>query len=159
MHWQPPAAFDDFELIRRIGTGGMGTVYLAQDTVLGRQVAIKFVSQTAADPAAAARFALEARAIARLHHPNVVAVYRVGGVGGCPYMDADPAGHLDAVFALAERHGCDVDLHLDFTDDAGASQLALVVERTAAHAMGGHVTVGHCTTLAAMDPTRQRAAL
>ena len=86
MHWQPPAAFDDFELIRHIGTGGMGTVYLAQDTVLGRQVAIKFVSQTAADPAAAARFALEARAIARLHHPNVVAVYRVGGVGGCPYI-------------------------------------------------------------------------
>lgn len=80
-------------------------------------------------------------------------------VGGCPYVDADPAAHLDAVFALAERHGRDIDLHLDFTDDATRSQLHLVVERTRAHGMGGHVTVGHCTTLAAMSPDDQRAAL
>ena len=86
MHWQPPAAFDDFEILRHLGAGGMGTVYLARDAALGRPLAIKFVSQTAADPAARERFALEARAIARLHHPNVVAVYRVGSVEGRPYL-------------------------------------------------------------------------
>jgi cytosine deaminase len=80
-------------------------------------------------------------------------------VGGCPYVDADPARHLDHVFALAERHGAPVDLHLDFTDDAGRSLLGLVVERTRAHAMQGRVTIGHVTTLAAMAPDARARAL
>jgi cytosine deaminase len=80
-------------------------------------------------------------------------------VGGCPYVDADPARHLDHVFALAERHGAPVDLHLDFSDDVGRSLLALVVERTRAHAMHGRVTIGHVTTLAAMPPDLQARAL
>jgi cytosine deaminase len=80
-------------------------------------------------------------------------------VGGCPYVDQDPRRHLDLVFALAERHGAPVDLHLDFTDDAGRSLLALVVERTRALAMGGRVTIGHVTTLAAMPPDAQARAL
>ncbi|MFC5754766.1 amidohydrolase family protein [Actinomadura rugatobispora] len=73
-------------------------------------------------------------------------------VGGCPYVDADPRRHLDLVFALAERHGAPVDLHLDFHDDPGSSLLDLVVERTRAHGMAGRVTIGHVTTLAAMAP-------
>ena len=80
-------------------------------------------------------------------------------VGGCPYVDADPARHLDQVFALAERHGAPVDLHLDFSDDVGRSLLGLVVERTRAHAMRGRVTIGHVTTLAAMAPDHQARAL
>jgi cytosine deaminase len=80
-------------------------------------------------------------------------------VGGCPYVDVDPARHLDHVFTLAERHAAPVDLHLDFSDDAGRSLLGLVVERTHAHAMQGRVTIGHVTTLAAMPPDRQARAL
>jgi cytosine/creatinine deaminase len=80
-------------------------------------------------------------------------------VGGCPYVDSDPRRHLDMVFALAERHGVPIDLHLDFSDDAGQSLLALVVERTRAHAMAGRVTIGHVTTLAAMPPDVQARAL
>jgi cytosine deaminase len=80
-------------------------------------------------------------------------------VGGCPYVDTDPRGHLDLVFALAERHGAPVDLHLDFSDDVGRSLLGLVVERTRAHAMSGRVTIGHVTTLAAMAPDAQARAL
>jgi len=80
-------------------------------------------------------------------------------VGGCPYVDQDPRRHLDLVFALAERHGAPVDLHLDFTEDAGRSLLALVVERTRALAMGGRVTIGHVTTLAAMPVDAQARAL
>jgi cytosine deaminase len=80
-------------------------------------------------------------------------------VGGCPYVDDDPVAHLDEVFALAERHGAPVDLHLDFSDDPSRSLLAAVVERTVAHGMQGRVTVGHCTTLAALAPDAQRAVL
>jgi cytosine deaminase len=80
-------------------------------------------------------------------------------VGGCPYVDADPARHLDLVFALAERHAAPVDLHLDFSDDPGRSLLPLVVERTRAHGMAGQVTIGHVTTLAAMPPDAQARAL
>jgi cytosine deaminase len=80
-------------------------------------------------------------------------------VGGCPYVDADPTAHLDFVFGLAERHGAPVDLHLDFSDDPGASLLRLVAERTRAHGMRGLVTLGHVTTLAAMDVDAQAAAL
>jgi serine/threonine protein kinase/pimeloyl-ACP methyl ester carboxylesterase len=95
--WQPPAAFDDFEIVRYLGSGGMAYVFLARDTVLDRAVAIKFVSPTAADPAAHERFALEARAIARLHHPNVVGVYRFGAVAGHPYLAYEyvPGRRLD----------------------------------------------------------------
>jgi len=80
-------------------------------------------------------------------------------VGGCPYVDADPARHLDVVFALAERHGAPVDLHLDFSDDPARSLLALVAERTRAHGMAGQVTIGHVTTLAAMRSDARSAAL
>jgi cytosine deaminase len=79
-------------------------------------------------------------------------------VGGCPYVDDDAAAHLDAVFALADRHGAPVDLHLDFADDPTRSQLELVIERTDALGMRGQVTVGHCTTLAAFGSDRRREA-
>ncbi|MBL7495808.1 amidohydrolase family protein [Frankia sp. CNm7] len=80
-------------------------------------------------------------------------------VGGCPYVDQDPIAHLDAVFALAERHGRPVDLHLDFHDEPGRSLIEAVAERTRAHGMAGRVTIGHVTTLAAMAPTAQASAL
>jgi cytosine deaminase len=80
-------------------------------------------------------------------------------VGGCPYVDAAPARHLDQVFALAERHAAPIDLHLDFSDDAGRSLLALVRERTRAHGLEGRVTIGHVTTLAAMPPDVQARVL
>ena len=61
-----------------LGRGGMGTVYEAQDPILGRKVAIKLLSESKAeDPEAQARFLREARAVARLSHPNVVAIYEI----------------------------------------------------------------------------------
>lgn len=84
--WEPPKAFDDFEIIRPIGHGGMGRVYLAHDSVLDRPVAIKFVAEASPDQKAVDRFLLEARAIARLQHPNVVAIFRIGQVEGRPYL-------------------------------------------------------------------------
>jgi cytosine/creatinine deaminase len=80
-------------------------------------------------------------------------------VGGCPYVDRDPGRHLDFVFTLAERHDAPIDLHLDFSDDPGRSLLALVAERVRAHGVAGRVTLGHVTTLAALAPHAQAAAL
>ncbi|HEU4730672.1 MAG TPA: protein kinase, partial [Kofleriaceae bacterium] len=84
--WVPPPQLDGFRVVRPLGRGGMGMVYLGHDDVLERPVALKFLA--AADPNAPARdrFLIEARAIARLHHPNIVGIYRVGEVLGRPYL-------------------------------------------------------------------------
>ncbi|MFL5348183.1 MAG: protein kinase domain-containing protein [Hyalangium sp.] len=84
--WTPPAEFDEFRIQGVIGHGGMGVVYLAQDTSLGRDVAVKFLASREPDPTVIEYFATEARTIARLQHPNIVTVYRVGAVGGHPYI-------------------------------------------------------------------------
>jgi len=75
---------DRFGLIREIARGGMGQVFLARDTKLGRKVAIKFLRHD--DPALAQRFLIEARATARCTHENIVAIYEVGEWEGFPYM-------------------------------------------------------------------------
>ena len=86
MSWQPPPTFDEYRLLRPLGAGAMGQVFLAQDTVLDRAVAVKFLAGGGGDPVHQARMLVEARAIARLQHPNVVSVYRVGAVDGRPYL-------------------------------------------------------------------------
>src|ERR1044071_4298415 len=83
--WTPPDELEEYRLVRLLGRGTMGEVYLARDSLLDRPVALKFV-QAAEDPDARARFFDEARAIARLQHPNVVAIYRVAEVAGHPYL-------------------------------------------------------------------------
>src|SRR5437588_537078 len=83
--WSPPPQFDEYRLVRPLGRGAMGEVWLAQDTLLDRPVAIKFIANEP-DTAACERFLVEARAIARLSHPNVVAVHRVGEVWHRPYL-------------------------------------------------------------------------
>jgi len=83
--WQPPDEFEEYRLVRLLGRGAMGEVYLARDSLLDRPVAVKFV-RAAKDPAARERFRHEARAIARLQHPNVVAIYRIAEVAGHPYL-------------------------------------------------------------------------
>ncbi len=83
--YTPPQTFDEYRLVALLGTGAMGQVYLAHDTVLDRSVAIKFI-RTDHDLRARELFLSEARAIARLHHPNVVGVFRTGDVDGRPYL-------------------------------------------------------------------------
>jgi serine/threonine-protein kinase len=70
-----------------LGVGGMARVYLASDRVLERQVAVKVLrSSDAQDPLFVERFRREARAAARLSHPNIVAVFDSGSDGGLPYL-------------------------------------------------------------------------
>ncbi|HEY6175334.1 MAG TPA: serine/threonine-protein kinase, partial [Kofleriaceae bacterium] len=69
---------------RELGKGVTGHVYLAEDAMLARQVAIKFIANL--DAAARQRFLLEARTIAQIQHPNVVGIYRVSALGSRPYL-------------------------------------------------------------------------
>src|SRR2546429_4630516 len=71
-----------YEVIRPLGRGGMGQVYLARDVRLGRLVALKFLSEAVH----AQRFIAEARATAQLAHENIVALHDIGEHGGVPYM-------------------------------------------------------------------------
>jgi hypothetical protein len=73
-----------FGLIREIARGGMGQVFLARDTKLGRRVAIKFLLH--ADPNFVGRFLVEARATARCTHENIVTIFEVGEHQGLPFM-------------------------------------------------------------------------
>ena len=75
-----------YEILSPIGAGGMGEVYRARDTRLHRQVAIKILpSGSGVDPHFRERFDREARAVAALSHPNIVAIYDVGTHDGAPY--------------------------------------------------------------------------
>lgn len=79
-------SFEELRPVRSLGRGGMGHVFLYQDTLLDRQVAIKFLSAELLNPQARTRFLVEARALARLSHPNVVTLYRVGETRDGPYL-------------------------------------------------------------------------
>ena len=74
-----------YKIEEQIGSGGMATVYRAQDTVLQRPVALKLLNDQV-DPALKSRFQAEAQAVAQLNHPNVVNVYDVGELDGAPYI-------------------------------------------------------------------------
>jgi Tol biopolymer transport system component len=76
-----------YEIVALLGAGGMGEVYRARDTRLGREVAIKVIPATfSADMDRLQRFEQEARAAAALNHPNILAVHDVGTHAGAPFI-------------------------------------------------------------------------
>jgi len=92
-HWRPPKKaptlhpgdrVGQHEIIRQLGRGGMGVVYLARDLRLGRRVAIKLISELR--PELHERLMVEARAIAQCRHENIVVIYEIGEYEGTPYL-------------------------------------------------------------------------
>jgi eukaryotic-like serine/threonine-protein kinase len=122
-----------YTILQKLGSGGMGEVYLAQDTRLGRKVALKvLLADVAADPDRRARLEREARAVASLSHPNIVTVHSIEQAGDVHFITMElvdgqplsaiipPAGlPLKRFFALA----------LPLTDAIGAAHERGVTHR------------------------------
>jgi Tol biopolymer transport system component len=83
----PNSKLGPYQVVSQIGAGGMGEVYAARDTRLNRDVAIKVLpADVASDPERVRRFEDEARAVATLAHPNILAIHDVGEQGGLHYL-------------------------------------------------------------------------
>lgn len=97
-----------FDVLRLIGRGGMGSVYLGEDTSLGRPVALKVLSpELAHDVDVVARFVREARAQARLRHPNVAQIYFIGEEAGLHFfaMEYLEGPSIDALLQRGQQLG------------------------------------------------------
>jgi non-specific serine/threonine protein kinase len=79
-------AVSHYRIIRKLGEGGMGVVYEAEDARLGRTVAIKMIRETTEEPLARERLWREARSAASVNHPNICQIYDVGELDGAPYL-------------------------------------------------------------------------
>ena len=118
-----------YRVLSLIGAGGMGEVYLAEDTRLGRKVALKLLpKEFTEDPDRVRRFELEARAASSLNHPNIVTIFEVGKVDGChfiatEYIDGETLRERLSGAQLEVREALDV-----------AAQIASALE--AAHEAG-----------------------
>ena len=75
-------------------------------------------------------------------------------IGGCPYTDSDPHGHIARIFEIAQKFDCDIDFHLDFDLDASRMNLEGVCRTTDEFGWGGRVAVGHVTKLSALESVK-----
>ncbi len=101
-----PELLGDFRIVREIGRGGMGVVHEAEQVSLGRRVALKILPRHALlDPDALERFRRESRAVAGLHHTNIVQVFGAGEQDGVHYfvMELIPGVGLDRVLSALRR--------------------------------------------------------
>jgi serine/threonine protein kinase/WD40 repeat protein len=121
---------DHFKVLRRIGRGGMGEVYLARDTRLGRKVALKLIRSDAfADHDAVERFLFEARVTARFAHPHIVTVFDVGEHLRQPYVALE---YLEGQSLRAR-------LEAERPSIREALRIALAIAEALAEAHRGHI--------------------
>ena len=125
--------FGRYELIERIGAGGMGEVFRARDHDLHRDVAIKFLpEQFASDPDRLARFAQEARTASSLNHPNIITIHEIGSRDGSPYIvmeyvDGDTLRRMIARGPLPLKRALDIGAQI--ADGLAKAHAAHVVHR------------------------------
>jgi WD40 repeat protein/serine/threonine protein kinase len=121
----PPERLGDFRLLRKLGEGGMGVVYLAEQVSLGRKVALKLVRPGhLLFGGTRERFQREIEAVARLQHPGVVPIYMVGEEQGIPYFAMEHVAGCsvaDVLLSLAGRNPGEL---------SGRSLAAAIAERS-----------------------------
>jgi len=133
MSLSPSTRLGPYEILSRLGAGGMGEVYRARDTRLGRDVAIKILpGDLSGDPSRRARFEQEARAVAALNHPNILGLYDIGGQDGTDYMVTEfVAG--ETLAALMERGPIAtrklLDIAVEIADGMAAAHAARITHR------------------------------
>ena len=119
----------DFHILRRLGQGGMGQVYLAEQVSLKRKVALKLLkSELAANPTSLSRFKQEAEAVAKATHANIVQVYFIGDVDGIPYMALEYVEGRNLREYLAKKGPPDIVLGLSIM-----RQVAAALQRASEH--------------------------
>ena len=75
-------------------------------------------------------------------------------IGAAPYIDSDPRGQIDRIFAIAREFDVDIDMHLDLAETIAGMQIEYVCRKTEAYGWGGRVAVGHATQLSLLPPAR-----
>ncbi len=126
---QPRDSFAHYEILSRIGAGGMGEVFLARDKKLDRNVAIKFLfAEFAQQSDRLARFVREAKSASALNHPNIITIHEIGEADGEHYIATEFIEGVTLRERLAEGH-------LSF-DDVLSIAIQTADALTAAHAAG-----------------------
>jgi Tol biopolymer transport system component len=129
MTLEPGQMLAHYRLERKIGEGGMGVVYVAEDTRLGRRVALKVLpAEMAGDTARKARFEREARAIAALNHPNIVTLHSIEEAGEISFLTMELVDGR-RLTELLPKDGLDLRRILEFS-------LAIADALVAAHQQG-----------------------
>lgn len=105
---EPGATIGRFTLLERLGIGGMGVVWAAYDPELDRRIALKFARSALGDGDRVARLGREAKALARVNHPNVVAVHDIGFDAGRMYIAQELVGGRQlGAWLTAQPRSCD----------------------------------------------------